>query len=278
MQKLIEKNPELRHALSDPSTLKSMLNAASNPTAYNEMLRGHDRAMSNLENIPEGFSHLKKVYSTLQEPMYDALTPPSRARTKNVYTESTGNNANRMTTREPVPNPWAPPAARPVVKPTPRGGPVFGFKAHPHKRKHSIDEIDDMEDEGNNEEIFGKLSGSIDAMRLLSPLGSSGVGNTGKAASTNSTNSTSSSSNIINPLNTLNPNNPLNTLNPNNPLNTLNPNNLPSAELAERFRTELEVLHQLGFEDDAGENIPALLATGGHVSAAIDRILQRRGI
>lgn len=250
MQKLIEKNPELRHALSDPSTLKSMLNAASNPTAYNEMLRGHDRAMSNLENIPEGFSHLKKVYSTLQEPMYDALTP-SRARTKSVYTESSGNNANRMTTREPVPNPWAPPTAR---KPTSRGGPVFGFKAHPHKRKHSIDEIDDVDpDEVNNEEIFGKLSGSIDAMRLLSPLGSSGV----------STNSSTGTGSIINPL---------------NPLNTLNPSNPTSAELAERFRTELEVLHQLGFEDDAGENIPALLATGGHVSAAIDRILQRRGI
>lgn len=227
MKKLLEKNPELGHALSDPSTLKSMLQAASNPTAYNEMLRGHDRAMSNLENIPEGFSHLKKIYSNLQEPMYDALTPTTRIKAieSDSSCSSGDKSAVRMTTREPMPNPWAP-SSPPAPKQLPKtsGNPVFGFKAHPHKRKHSHSYEDD-EDEAEHEEVFGNLSGSMDAMRLLSPLAAPS----------------------------------------------------PSAS-TDRFHAELEVLHQLGFEDDEGENIPALLATGGHVSAAIDRILQRRGV
>ena len=242
MQKLIEKNPELRHALSDPATLKSMLNAASNPTAYNEMLRGHDRAMSNLENIPEGFSHLKKVYSTLQEPMYDALTPATRFKEAKGSDSPVMSNKTRMTTRDPIPNPWAPPQPpappppAPLVKPR---DPVFGFKAHSHKRKHSSSNENEEGEAGQEqEEMFGKLSGSMDAMRLLSPLGN--ANNTGNRHSTS------------------------------HPHSNLNP--------AEKFQSELEVLHQLGFEDDEGENIPALLATGGHVSAAIDRILQRRGI
>ena len=167
MQKLIEKNPELRHALSDPSTLKSMLNAATNPKAYNEMLRGHDRAMSNLENIPEGFSHLKKVYSTLQEPMYAAFTPKTRVN----YNELANNkeeDKTRRTTSEPVPNPWAPKTPTPtpmrpsssVVRNGGGGKPIFG--AQKRKLTSSIDE---------DEELFNRSLAGMAGMGLSSPLG-----------------------------------------------------------------------------------------------------------
>lgn len=163
MQKLIEKNPELRHALSDPSTLKSMLNAATNPKAYNEMLRGHDRAMSNLENIPEGFSHLKKVYSTLQEPMYDAFTPKTRVNYNEIANEEEGRI--RTTTSEPVPNPWAPKV--PVrstsnYSTSSRSGankPIFGSQKR--KLNASIDE---------DEELFNRSLAGIAGMGLTSPL------------------------------------------------------------------------------------------------------------
>lgn len=107
MQGLLEKNPELRHALSDPSTLQSILSAASNPAAYNEMLRGHDRALSNLETMPEGFSHLKRVYSKLQEPMYEAM---SRGRVLHPPTNPNfeENSVRRELPTSPVPNPWLP--------------------------------------------------------------------------------------------------------------------------------------------------------------------------
>lgn len=166
MQKLIEKNPELRHALSDPSTLKSMLNAATNPKAYNEMLRGHDRAMSNLENIPEGFSHLKKVYSTLQEPMYDAFTPKTRVNFNEIANEE---GRIRTTTNEPIPNPWAPKKI-PVrstsssysTSTSSRSGankPIFG--AQKRKLNASIDE---------DEELFNRSLAGIADMGLTSPL------------------------------------------------------------------------------------------------------------
>lgn len=106
MQSLIEKNPELRHALSDPSTLQSILSAASNPAAYNEMLRGHDRALSNLETMPEGFSHLKRVYSKLQEPMYEAMSSGrQKTSTMNNFDEKS-NMVKRELPTTPVPNPW----------------------------------------------------------------------------------------------------------------------------------------------------------------------------
>lgn len=207
MQKLIEKNPELGHALSDPTTLKSMLNAATNPRAYNEMLRGHDRAMSNLENIPEGFSHLKRIYSTLQEPMYDALTPRNKNFNVKVGSDVRKEKEKVTTTSEPFPNPWAPPLSTPPASETSK--PIFGFKSHSHKRKLSSDSE-------------STLTGSMEVMRLFSPLGDD------------------------------------------SPL--------------ERFRSELEVMHKLGYTLDEEENIPALIETGGHVSLAIDRILNKRKI
>lgn len=110
MQSLLEKNPELRHALSDPSTLQSILSAASNPAAYNEMLRGHDRALSNLETMPEGFSHLKRVYSKLQEPMYEAM---SSGRQKSSNINNFDGELKRELPTTPVPNPWQPKQANP---------------------------------------------------------------------------------------------------------------------------------------------------------------------
>ncbi len=171
LQSLLESNPELRRALSDPSTLQSILSAASNPAAYNEMLRGQDRALSNLENIPEGFSHLQRVYKTMQEPMYDAMQfkhpPPSSASTSNTDSSS----VRKELTRDPVPNPWAPPT--------------------PTTKKRKLPSLDSLDD----------YSG---------------------------------------------------------------------------FSGQLERMHGLGFEDDEGENLPALRATKGDLAAAIDWIMNRR--
>lgn len=45
---------------------------ARNPTALQEMMRNHDRALSNLESIPGGFNALQRIYHDVQEPMYSA--------------------------------------------------------------------------------------------------------------------------------------------------------------------------------------------------------------
>jgi ubiquilin len=45
---------------------------ARNPNLLKEMMRNNDRALSNLEMLPGGFDALRRMYSTVQEPMFEA--------------------------------------------------------------------------------------------------------------------------------------------------------------------------------------------------------------
>jgi hypothetical protein len=63
MKAMMERNPQIRHALSDPSTLKEILEQGRNPRAYQEAMRGHDRALSNIEMLPGGFQALQQFYT-----------------------------------------------------------------------------------------------------------------------------------------------------------------------------------------------------------------------
>jgi len=63
---LIERNPELGHALSNPQALRQTLDAVRNPELMREMMRTTDRAMSNIEAMPEGFNMLRRMYENVQ--------------------------------------------------------------------------------------------------------------------------------------------------------------------------------------------------------------------
>lgn len=234
IQKLIESNPELRHALADPETLQTMLQAASNPSAYNEMLRGHDRALANLETIPEGFSHLKRLYSTVQEPMYEALASNPRAgRASGAAAGGRENSDERRLTSETMPNPWAPRMSSPSIrpqKPPPAPSPAFP-PVSPLAPKPTPPALFDSP---TPVALPPAPAGLSDFFQLMQQRNAAA----------------SISSPVAQPLD--------------------------MAQLKSRFQSELATLHELGFEDDDGENIPALLATGGHVHAAIERILSRR--
>ena len=71
----MEKNPQVRHALSDPAVLKDLLSMATNKTAYSELMRGHDRQLSNLENIPQGFQQLQRLYQDMDVPRPSKIPP-----------------------------------------------------------------------------------------------------------------------------------------------------------------------------------------------------------
>jgi len=45
---------------------------ARNPNMMREMQRNTDRAMQNIEMLPEGFNHLRRMYTNIQEPMMEA--------------------------------------------------------------------------------------------------------------------------------------------------------------------------------------------------------------
>lgn len=74
MQDLMQRNPEISHMLNNPELLRQTMELARNPSMLQELMRSHDRAMSNLESVPGGYSALQRIYRDIQEPMLNAAT------------------------------------------------------------------------------------------------------------------------------------------------------------------------------------------------------------
>lgn len=74
MREVLDRNPELAHVLNDPNTLRQAMETARNPELMREMMRNTDRAMSNIESLPEGFNMLRRMYENVQEPLLSATT------------------------------------------------------------------------------------------------------------------------------------------------------------------------------------------------------------
>lgn len=49
---LLQRNPEISHMLNNPELLRQTMELARNPAMLQELMRSHDRALSNLESIP----------------------------------------------------------------------------------------------------------------------------------------------------------------------------------------------------------------------------------
>ncbi|CAF0969596.1 unnamed protein product [Rotaria sordida] len=110
MRDLMERNPEISHLLNNPDLLRQTMEYARNPTALQELMRNHDRALSNLESIPGGFNALQRIYHDVQEPMYSAAQEQFG---NNPFAQLFGGNgentsAPRTENTDPLPNPWAP--------------------------------------------------------------------------------------------------------------------------------------------------------------------------
>ncbi|CAG8470994.1 5446_t:CDS:10 [Ambispora leptoticha] len=112
MRQMIERNPEIGHIINDPSFIRQTMDMARNPELMREMMRNNDRALANLETIPGGFNHLRRMYHTLQEPLESA------GRHSDNSSEAANQRLAQMLNVEsppegqinstPLPNPWAP--------------------------------------------------------------------------------------------------------------------------------------------------------------------------
>ncbi|XP_036339018.1 ubiquilin-1 isoform X2 [Rhagoletis pomonella] len=109
MQDLMQRNPEISHMLNNPELLRQTMELARNPSMLQELMRSHDRAMSNLESVPGGYNALQRIYRDIQEPMLNAA---SDSFTRNPFSglmDASGgaNNPQQGTeNRQPLPNPW----------------------------------------------------------------------------------------------------------------------------------------------------------------------------
>ncbi|XP_039347678.1 ubiquilin-2-like [Mauremys reevesii] len=111
MQQLAEQNPEINHILRNPDFIREMIEVSSSPAMLQEIIRNHDRALSNLESIPGGYSALQQLYSEIEEPMMNAVqaqfgSNPSASLENNPPLDGASPPA-RMENRDPLPNPWA---------------------------------------------------------------------------------------------------------------------------------------------------------------------------
>ncbi|UJR24981.1 hypothetical protein I4U23_006344 [Adineta vaga] len=109
MRDLMERNPEISHLLNNPDLLRQTMDYARNPSALQELMRNHDRALSNLESIPGGFNALQRIYQDVQEPMYSAAQEQfGNNPFAQLFTGNENNTAPRTENTGPLPNPWAP--------------------------------------------------------------------------------------------------------------------------------------------------------------------------
>ena len=77
MRQMMEDNPELAQIMNDPAVLRQSLQAARNPQLMREQMRNTDRAMSNIEAHPGGHNMLRRMYQTVQAPLYDMALDPA---------------------------------------------------------------------------------------------------------------------------------------------------------------------------------------------------------
>ncbi|EGI61056.1 PREDICTED: ubiquilin-1 [Acromyrmex echinatior] len=109
MQELMQRNPEISHMLNNPELLRQTMELARNPSMLQELMRSHDRALSNLESIPGGYSALRRMYRDIQEPMLAAATNgrnPFAALVENSSNQDSQNPQQGQENRDPLPNPW----------------------------------------------------------------------------------------------------------------------------------------------------------------------------
>lgn len=105
MRQLVDRNPELNHVLNNPEVMRQTIEMMRNPELMREMTRNTDRQLANIETHPEGFNLLSRLYSDLQDPLYDSFTQggqqESTSNTPLVDAQRNERNTN------PLPNPWS---------------------------------------------------------------------------------------------------------------------------------------------------------------------------
>lgn len=86
-----------------------------NPELMREMQRNNDRALSNIEAIPGGFNHLRRMYNSVQGPLESAMgnngagssDEANERLARELNVESVPENSLNT---QALPNPWAAPA------------------------------------------------------------------------------------------------------------------------------------------------------------------------
>lgn len=90
--------------------MRQTMEMMRNPAAMQEMQRHQDLAMSNLENHPEGYNALRRMYEDIQEPMMEAASNPFGTSGSGVQSiPAPGPGTSTAPNTSALPNPWGAP-------------------------------------------------------------------------------------------------------------------------------------------------------------------------
>jgi len=121
MRELRERHPELSQILNDPQLLRQTMEVVRNPTLMREMIRSTDRALSNIEAVPGGFNALRRMYHSVEEPMWQATVDAAFGSGQNPGNRDNADQYDLQTddapNTDPLPNPWEKSTPPPVGAP-----------------------------------------------------------------------------------------------------------------------------------------------------------------
>ncbi|KAG0296245.1 hypothetical protein BGZ98_001052 [Dissophora globulifera] len=307
-REVMENNPEVAQMLNDPSFLRQSLDMARNPKLMKQALRNNDRAMSNLEMIPGGFNHLRRMYHNVQEPMEASRSAPEPstddlneqfAARLNADTQPAfpgmppgmADNSTDVGGFNQFANPFGGAQAPGAGLPRPSGAQpqqmpfnpwmaqrMGGFGGGPQSNPFGFPGMGGeggfLPPLGNNPESFQQMMQFSQMMRQMQQQQPQPSGAASRAPP--------SFAQLNNMYRGVYPESTDSVLNTqaasNNNTSTVTPGDLtasatPSQTPEERFETQLASLRDMGFSDNS-RNLRALLASGGDVNSAIEFLLR----
>ncbi|RXM32333.1 Ubiquilin-1 [Acipenser ruthenus] len=267
MQQLIQRNPEISHMLNNPDIMRQTLELARNPAMMQEMMRNQDRALSNLESIPGGYNALRRMYTDIQEPMLNAAQEQLSVFNK-ILDEILKAKTDSFSTQHPV---YA-------VLQMMLNNPLFS--GNPQLQEQMRQQLPVSLQQMQNPETLSAMSNpramqallqiqqglqtlAAEAPGFIPGFGQGNVGGVGGTGSTPSIGSDTSSQGSGETGQQQFVQQMLQALASPNP-------QMQSPEV--RFQQQLEQLSAMGFLNREA-NLQALIATGGDVNAAIERLL-----
>lgn len=252
---VVEKNPEYGHMLSDPNFFRQGFEMARNPDKMREVLRNNDRAISNLEMLPGGFNHLKKIYQSLQEPMesaqrgQDSSSDVANRQFAEMYgVQMTEDN---LVNNQPLPNPWSPPPQQQRLSRT-RGSASAWTPNSDVLSQSRLTSFNDLQNYLDRQKTRSGNSSTTSNGKTSQPLMTSNVQDLQERLRRMDFSGPSAAAQ--------------------HHAAALE----PSPELLSAYATQIERLNEMGF-DNLSDNIRALQASGGDVDDAVEWLLQLKG-
>ncbi|CAO3666698.1 unnamed protein product [Umbelopsis vinacea] len=235
-----------------------------NPELMREMQRNNDRALSNIEAIPGGFNHLRRMYSTLQDPLESAARSPGsesdEANQRLAERLNVQNLPENQINTQALPNPWASSStnSRQTAPTSAAGQPaanpfsaLYGSSAFSNQNNPSSGNTNNTSNIPSNTPLMMNpdfMQFSMRMQQMMQQQQQDGSGNPQPQIP------------FFNPFG-------------------MNPVTTTSAQTSseppeQRFASQITQLEEMGFSE-RDRNVRALLATGGDVQAAIEYLLSQ---